>query len=377
MTIDIIGAGIGGLTTAIALKKEGFKVRVFERAHEIKPVGAGIVLANNAMQVYKKLGLHEQIENLGNHVSALNITTKGLSTISGMDLHKFEKIHKVRNIAIHRGSLQLLLADQLEKDELHLDAELKNISHNEDSLALQFDNEKSVQSSLLIGADGIHSRVRDKLFGKCTIRKARQTCWRGVTDYELPETHLHALFEAWGHGDRFGFVQIAPQKVYWYALKSFDHIPDEYSISDIPGVFETYHEIIRDLIQNTKKESIHTAEIADLKPIKTWYQGNACLLGDAAHATTPNLGQGACQAIEDAYVLAQSLKKHDAKTALAIYQKTRKPKALDVVNTSWTLGKMANWKNPAAIYIRNTLMKWTPQSVNEMRSKSLFRLSEI
>ncbi len=377
MKVDIIGAGIGGLTTAIALSQRGIESRVFEQSGEIKPVGAGIILANNAMQVFDKLGLRQAIEANGNRISSLNITDPFLKQLSSVDLKFFEDKYQVKNIAIHRGKLQQLLAAQLHSDQLHLNKELIGLEASGTSYDLQFSDGSTKSSGLLLGADGIHSVIRKKLFTENKIRNTHQVCWRGLTDHVLPDQYQHELNEAWGKGDRFGFVQIAPGKVYWYALKTFKQNMEEYTINQLEDYFRSYHEVIQTIIQKTPKESIHTAVISDLHPIRKWYRENVCLLGDAAHATTPNMGQGACQAIEDAYVIAACLEKYDLPQAFKEYQRLRMAKAHQVVKTSWMIGKMAHWKNPLARQLRTTLMKATPQSVNRRQSAKLFQLAEV
>ncbi|WP_108808564.1 FAD-dependent monooxygenase [Aquimarina spinulae] len=377
MTIDIIGAGIGGLTTAIALQQKGIRTRVFEQAENIKPVGAGIILANNAMQVYEKLGLRKMIEDNGNYISAMNITKANLNPISKIDLSFFEKKHKVKNIAIHRGTLQQILINELKSNDVNLNYRLKKIKPNDNGYSLTFENGKQIESATLIGADGLKSVVRQHLFPDTIIRNAKQICWRGVTDFKLPNTYKNELNEAWGKTDRFGFVKIAEHKVYWYALKSFKNDKNEFSVHDIEKYFDKYNSVIKSIISSTKKEEINTAEISDLKPTNFWYKEKVCLIGDAAHAMTPNMGQGACQAIEDAYILSECLHKYEVDQAFATFQKLRLPKAHQVVKASWMLGKIAHLSNPILIGIRNQLMSMTPSSFNRKQSEHIFQIPNL
>ncbi len=377
MTIDIIGAGIGGLTTAIALKEKGINVRIFEQSEEIKPVGAGIILASNAMQVYEKLGLRKVIEKNGNPISSMNITKANLKPISKIDLTYFEQKHKVKNIAIHRGTLQQILIDKLKSTEINLNHQLNNISKNENGYSLKFKNGSLHQSSILLGADGLNSAVRQNLFPNNKIRTANQICWRGITDYNLPLEYRNELNEAWGKTERFGFVQIAENIVYWYALKSFKKSKNDFSINEIENYFDTYHSVIKEIITSTPKEQINTAEISDLKPTNIWFKENVCLIGDAAHATTPNMGQGACQAIEDAFVLSECLNKYETNRAFEEFQKLRFPKAHQIVNVSWFIGKMAHLSNPILIELRNQIMRLTPSSINRKQSSKIFQLTNV
>ncbi|MFH6604285.1 FAD-dependent monooxygenase [Maribacter algicola] len=375
--IDIIGAGIGGLTTAIALGQKGIKTRIFEQAEQIKPVGAGIILASNAMQVYEKLGLRKIIEENGNAISSMNITKPNLTPLSKIDLSYFEKKHGTKNIAIHRGKLQQILIDELKSTEINLDHKLASIVKNENGYDLNFENGKQVQSTTVLGADGLNSIVRQTILPKNSIRNANQICWRGIARSILPIKFRNELNEAWGGSERFGFVQIAENKVYWYALKSFKKNKDEFSINSLQQYFGGYNSVIKDIINSTKREHINTAEISDLKPTDTWFKGNICLIGDSAHATTPNMGQGACQAIEDAFVLSECLHKYEITKAFSQYQKLRLPKAHQVVKASWLVGKMAHISNPILIGLRNQMLRSTPSSVNRKQNEQIFQLAEI
>ncbi len=377
MIIDIIGAGIGALTTAIALEQKGIKARIFEQTERIKPVGAGIILANNAMQVYEKLGLQKIIEDNGNSISSMNITKSNLKPLSKIDLSYFEQKHTIKNIAIHRGKLQKILIDKLKYTKIELNHKLTSIEKNGNDYSLKFENGKQIQSSTVLGADGLNSIVRQKIFPNNKIRNANQICWRGIAECELPVKFRNELNEAWGKSERFGFVQIAKNKVYWYALKAFKNNKNKFSINDLDQYFSTYNSIIKDIIKLTKKEKIYTAEISDLKPTSIWYKEKICLIGDAAHATTPNMGQGACQAIEDAFVLSECLYTYEITKAFSEYQKLRLPKAHLVVKTSWFIGKMAHFKNPISIGLRNQMLRLTPSSVNRKQNEQIFQLVEI
>ncbi|NND08694.1 MAG: NAD(P)-binding protein [Saprospiraceae bacterium] len=377
MTVNIIGAGIGGLTTAIALQRKGIKVQIYEQANEIKPVGSGIILANNAMQVYQKLGLKNKIENNGNPISSVNITLPDLTPMSSVDLKYFEKKYNCQNIAIHRATLQQILAEELKPNTLNLGYELSGIEDSDNKWLLRFKNKNTIESQITLGADGINSDVRKHLFPNVKIRNAFQVCWRGIVDIVLPLRFQNELNEAWGKEGRFGFVKIAANKVYWYALKSFKRDSSEHSIDSLSDYYSGYNETIRSIINTTPTNTIHTATIADLRPIKNWYKGNICLIGDAAHATTPNMGQGACQAIEDAHVLAECLDKFDTEKAFADFQKLRGAKVSKIVNTSWQIGRMAHWENPIATRLRNQLMKMTPRNLSRKHSEKMFELEHI
>ncbi len=377
MNIDIIGAGIGGLTTAIALQQKGVKVRIYEQTDELKAVGAGILLANNAMQVYQKMGLKSQIEKFGNPISLMNITTKDLTVLSSADLKHFETKYNCQNIAIHRATLQRILTEHLQPNTLNLGFKLAEIKTNDNKNLLRFENGEEITSRITLGADGLNSTVRKQLFLNTKIRTAHQICWRGMVNISLPQKFQKELNEAWGNGDRFGFVQIAPGKVYWYALKSFNKQNNAYSIERLSNYFSNYNEVIKNIIHQTPTETIHTATIEDLKSIKSWFKGNVCLLGDAAHATTPNMGQGACQAIEDAYILGECLDKFTTEKAFSTFQKLRTSKVKKVVNTSWQIGKMAHWKNPIATGLRNQIIKMAPKHMGRKQSEKIFELETV
>jgi len=139
--------------------------------------------------------------------------------------------------------------------------------------------------------------------------------------------------------------------------------------------YKDYHPLVSEIINQTPSGSLHAAKIEDLKPIKQWCKENVCLIGDAAHATTPNLGQGACQAIEDAYCLAKHFDVSDVPSSFRKFQNLRVAKAHQIVNKSWTMGKVAHWQNPIAVKFRNGMMRVAPKKATQLQSDRIFNLN--
>lgn len=368
-TISIIGAGIGGLTLGNVLKQHPYDFTVYESAREIKPVGAGIMMAVNAMQVFDRLGLKEKIEKAGNKIHRITIANESLQPISKTEILALEKKYNSCNVAIHRAALQRILVENIGSEHIQLGHSLLKIEKKE-NYALTFENGIQKESKIIFGADGIKSQIRSQIFTTGTIRNSGQKCWRGLVGFELPEKYHQEAFEVWGKGKRFGFVKISEKKVYWYACineKSFDqHI--------MPAdIFSDFDPLIVKLIDATAKEDIICNTITDLAPIPQWYTDNLCMIGDAAHATTPNMGQGACQAIEDAYIIGRLLEKNtDFNAVFEEFQKIRRKKVDYIVNTSRTIGKVSQWEHGNSL--RNFLMRLIPESTNQKMAKKIIEL---
>ncbi|MBK7149441.1 MAG: FAD-dependent monooxygenase, partial [Bacteroidetes bacterium] len=273
--IIIVGAGIGGLTTALALKQNGQEVTVYESATEIKPVGAGIIMANNAMQVFDKLGVRKKIESAGHKISNIKITDAQLNTIAASDLTKFENKYGVYNVAIHRAELQKILANEIGSQNIQLSKRLLKIEQ-QNNFKLTFDDNTCINADIVIGADGIKSTIRNQLFGTGNIRDTKQRCWRGVTEVDWTSKYNHEAFEAWGKGKRFGFVKISDKKVYWFAVINETLRKDNASITEL---FKDFHPEIVKIITETQNDKIIFNDIIDLQPINQWQKGKVCLIG--------------------------------------------------------------------------------------------------
>lgn len=375
MKVAIVGAGIAGLTMAIALKKANVPFIVYESTEQIKPVGAGIAIANNAMQVYRHLGISDALNQLGVRISTVLLTDMKLNVLTKSDLTSFEEQYQLANIAIHRSELHKVLIAEVGMEHIVLNKRLEDLNHRDDGLyTLHFTDGTSASYVYVIGADGIHSKVRQALYGDYRLRDAKQVCWRGVLDFDLPEEYDHVALEGWGRGDRFGFVKLDDQQVYWYFLVNENKYIEN---QDLNTLIKNCCPLVKRMIDQTSTEDIFQSKIYDLPLIQEWSKGKTCLIGDAAHATTPNLGQGACQAIEDVYVISKLLEKFSLEEAFHKFTAIRRKKAHGIVCESWKLGQIAQLSNPIITTARNTAFKLLPSFLKDKQIKKMFELQQV
>lgn len=365
---DIVGGGIAGLSTALALSQKDLDFRLFEQAKSYQPIGAGLILANNALEVYQRLGIYEAIKAKSSSIRAMHICDEQLRPLSTIEISKLGT--KLGSLALHRADLQDILLDQLDLNKIKMGHQLQSFKQEEKEIVLDFAHAGQYQATQVLAADGLYSKLRSFVTPHAKIRNSKQLCWRGLCQLTLPPEYQNQLFEAWGKARRFGFVPIGQGWLYYYALLSYEESPEELDQSQLLSYFQDFHPLIRQILLEEAK--LHKDEIRDLSPIKSWHKGPVCLLGDAAHALTPNMGQGACQAIEDAYVVAHYLSSKSPEAAYAAYQANRQKKALKVVQNSWQIGQIAHWKAGWARSLRNGLMRLTPNSLSAKSSAHIF-----
>lgn len=373
---SILGGGIAGLTAAIALRQKGIKAEVFEAAPEIRSLGAGLVLAANAVQGYERLGIAEKIIQMGRALPTFNIQDAQGKIITSTDAGKIGHRYGLHNFAIHRAELHKALLSELPSGCVRTGKRSVGFETLADgSLEIRFTDGSTQQTDYIVVAEGIHSSIRQQLLPESRFRYAGYTCWRAVTEMPAALRDLSAASETWGAAGRFGIVPLKDHRVYWFAcVNAPENDPHMRAIksTDLQHIFREFHPAVRTIIEHTPDESLIWNDIIDLPPIRRFAFGNVVLIGDAAHATTPNMGQGACQAIEDAVVLADELGRHpEPAEAFAAFEQRRKKRVHFVVNTSWRLGKLAQLSNPWLVSMRNTLLRLMPESVNEHQMKSL------
>lgn len=378
MKISIIGGGIGGLCTAIGLQKAGFDVQVFEAATSFKPLGAGLALSSNAMEALGILGISEEIIKKGKILRQFSVLDEKGRIISTRNTEALVTCFGIDNFTIHRADLHEILIDKLRPNSIFIDNKLKSFQQEGESIKLFFKNGVTVETDCLIGADGVHSVVRSQLLPESRPRYSGYTCWRAVIE-KMPEGFNQTVFsETWGSKGRFGVVPLSDNRIYWYAcLNASENSPayERFGIREIGDVFKEFDFPIAQIIALTNDAQLIHNDIIDIRPIDRFAFANVLLIGDAAHATTPNMGQGACQAIEDALFLTNCFKKYKTPVvAFKNFERVRMKRTHRIVKTSWTLGKIAQWESPLACKIRNLILRSIPQRFNQKQLEFLYNV---
>lgn len=378
-TYAIIGGGIGGLTLAIALQRKEMNVSVYESAPQFKPLGAGLALAANGMKALEDIGIAEEVIPAGKKINKMYGKDQRGRIISYTDAEALtRKFNIVNNFTIHRADLHNVLHGLLRTGTVKAGKTCTDFTQSDSGVEIIFSDGSSSKADFLIACDGIHSPIRKKLLPDTLPRYAGYTCWRAVVD-DLPEGfNEDETSESWGPGKRFGVVPISKRRVYWFATlnaKANDPVMKNYTVKDLLLEFKDFHFPIPQILERTRNEQLIWGDIIDLKPITKFAFGRVLLIGDAAHATTPNLGQGACMAIEDAATLANGLVKYPGVEAFQKFQSHRISRTTGIVNQSWNIGRMAQLENPVLMFLRNTLLRRVPQSVIDKELNKLYHVS--
>lgn len=366
----IIGGGIGGLCAAITLRQAGIEATVYEKSERLGEVGAGLVLWPNAIRVLRQLGAAKMVIEAGSTIEHGQFRTAAGKILSLSEPGELRRLYGEPTVAIHRADLHRILLSLLPAAAVQLNTEGVKIEQDATGVTAHLTGGQTDRADLLIGADGVHSQIRGQLLPAVTLRYSGYTAWRGVVDTH-DEVALGLTSETWGRGRRFGVVPIAAHRVYWYATlnqpagRSYTPLEQKKLLQQ---QFKGWVTPIESLLEATPAETILHHDIYDIPPLARWSEGRVTLLGDAAHPTTPNMGQGACMAIESAYVLARCLATEaELPAALHAYERERRPRTAWVTNQSWQIGRAGQLENGLACWLRDMLVALTPAAVVKAR----------
>jgi len=379
-TFAIVGGGIGGLTLAIALQRKGFNAVVYEHAPQIKSLGAGLGLAANAVKAFFEVGIGDEVLEVSQVIKMVRIKdTEGHILTETDAAHLSAKLGTINNFTVHRADLHDVLLRRLQPGTLHLNKGCVDVQQQPGGVTLRFSDGTQTQADYVIAADGIHSPIRKKLLPDSTPRYAGYTCWRAVIDDVPAGFDFDETSETWGAGSRFGIVPLSERRVYWFACINAgpnDPRMRDFGIDDLRAHFSHFHSPIPELLAMTQNNQLIWSDIMDLKPLTRFAFGNIVLMGDAAHATTPNLGQGACMAVEDAAILANCIEDYATpEEAFRQFEAKRIARTTRIVNNSWTLGKAAQLHNPLLVTLRNLAIRLTPPQFAEQQVRFIHDIS--
>jgi 2-polyprenyl-6-methoxyphenol hydroxylase-like FAD-dependent oxidoreductase len=356
--VIVVGAGVGGLATAVALRQAGIDVAVFERSADVRQLhsGLGIFLWQNAGRVLRKLG----VEPVGGPVERMEWQRASGRSIAGWPVGELSRTLGVPALGTVRADLHAQLVTEVGDGVLHMNSELVAFDADDAGVTARFADGREVRGSTLIGADGIRSLVRATLHGDEEPKYAGYMIRNAVAD--LPEGLVpgDVFRELWGPATRFGFFPVGG-RTYWYCMAAAPRGSSDSAAgrkADVLSRCRGWAHPTEAMIDATPEDSIGRADIVARDPLKQWGRGRVTLLGDAAHAMTPNLGQGAAQAMEDAVVLASCLREsQDIASALRAYETRRAERTASIMKRAWMIGDSGRWDNRLACLARDGMMK--------------------
>ncbi|MEM8780912.1 MAG: FAD-dependent monooxygenase [Cyanobacteria bacterium P01_G01_bin.49] len=372
--IILIGGGIGGAATALALHRKGFYPVVYERVKELKEVGAGIALWANATHVLEKLGLLEEAKKVGVITTNYQFNSQNGKELVNVPVNGFE----LPTIGIHRADLHELLWRGLPEKQFILGETFEQFSLQDNKVCAHFASGLTVEGDALIGADGLRSKVRSELFGEQPPIFRNFTTWRGLTNY-IPYTYRPGYIrEFLGKGKGFGFMMLGKGRMYWYAAALASEKQPDAPIGrkkELENMFQDWFPSIRELIAATDETDIIKTDLYDRVPALPWSKQNITLLGDAAHPTLPTLGQGACMALEDALIVTKCLLKSSSSAiAFQNYESQRFSRTKSIIEQSLRSGRMGQLSHPITVKLRETLMKIMKQAIaNSFKTLHAYR----
>ncbi|MEL6555183.1 MAG: FAD-dependent urate hydroxylase HpxO [Cyanobacteria bacterium J06621_11] len=333
----IIGAGIGGLTTGIALKQAGYDVTIYDRVSKLRPAGAGISLWSNGVKVLNRLGLGDEMAAIGGEMNRMEYRSHHNESLSDIDLRPlFNKVGQ-RPYPVARTDLQEMLLAAFGSENVHLSMKCIAVEQTEKSATAVFEDGSQATGDLIVAADGIRSIVREYVLGESLpLRYADYVNWNGL----VPASPALCEADNWvlyvGEGKRVSMMPVGGDRFYYFfgvPMSIGSHTAPEDRREELAGYFAGWPDPVQSLIQTLDPTESNRLEISDIDPPERLIKGRIALLGDAAHATTPTLGQGGCQAMEDALVLTQFLTTTNISIvdALERYEQARKPRTAQLV----------------------------------------------
>ncbi|HEX5146934.1 MAG TPA: FAD-dependent monooxygenase [Conexibacter sp.] len=340
LKIAVVGGGIGGLTAALSLGQAGYDVSLYERAPEITPIGAGISLWPNGVKVMQWLGVGEELAALAPPMRRLRYLAPDGEQLTDISLAPLESAAGQRAYPIARTDIQLTLLRHLGDERVTLDATCVGADQDDDGVTVRFADGREVRADVLVGADGVRSALREQVIGEpWPPRYAGNVNWNGLVPADEAIGPLDAFTLIVGEGRRCGFMPVSEGRFYFFfdAAMPADSVVERGGWrAELEQLFRGWGSNVHALLDGLDEERMVRHPIHDLEPLPRFADRRIALLGDAAHAATPMLGQGAAMAMEDAVVLTRCLVTTDMGIAHALerYESQRSDRAHAIARAS-------------------------------------------
>ncbi|MDQ6669405.1 MAG: FAD-dependent monooxygenase [Chloroflexota bacterium] len=366
----IIGGGFAGLAAAIALQRVGIEAVVFEQADAVRSIDAGLVMQITAMKALRKLGLLESMHAIvGRPIAALQLQRPDGKVLATIPQSRLGHDLGTPAYVVHRGDLLDVLVEAAGRQTIRVNARCVGFEHDLEGVTARFADGQEEHGGVLLGADGIHSIVRKGLLGDTPLRYSGYTAWRAMPHFTGGGITPGILQQASGAGQIFG-IYPSDGRVYWFAGKKVPpggQDPPRGRKRELLDHFAHWHPPIAALIEATAESAVLRHDVYDREPVERWGRGRVTLAGDAAHPTTPTLGQGAGLAIEDAVVLAKELALISSPTdgaevdiALRAYEGGRIPRTSAINRESWQISRSTMQDHPLWSRIGELYLQMTP-----------------
>ncbi|MDH9160319.1 MULTISPECIES: FAD-dependent monooxygenase [Staphylococcus] len=370
MKIAIVGAGIGGLTAAALLNEQGHEVKIFEKNSQVSEVGAGIGIGGNVIEKLGKHDLAKGIKNVGQVIDTMEVLDDKNNMLSKMKLKK-----NTVNLTMTRQSLIDIIKSYVPNQIIFTNHHVTDIDNGALKVTLHFETQEQESFDLCIGADGIHAKTREVTVPNSKPIYQGYTVFRGLVE-DVDIKHTNIAKEYWSKKGRVGIVPLLNNQAYWFIsinAKEKDTKMQSYGKPHLQARFNHFPNEVRKILDKQSETDILLHDIYDLNPLKSFIYQRVVLLGDAAHATTPNMGQGAGQAMEDAIILANCIASYDFDEALQRYDKLRVKHTKKVTLRSRKIGKIAQRRNRFVVAVRNAIAKMIPNKLISNQTRFLYK----
>ncbi len=373
--ILIVGAGIAGLMMQNRLEALGYASILCEQNDTLRAEGAGLLLGANVVKIFKDIGLGDELLSKSQVIDTIESQDNNSNLLGKLDLKKVYESTGYQTLTICRQALFNILSNTLDKNSVWLSHKVTFIDKLSDGYKVTFENGKVEEFSQIIATDGLRSRVKKLTFMDDTLRRTNQACWRFVV--ETPDGIDSSVgCEMWGDQKRVGIFPLSDNNTYCFLVSSMQGGEKDLNAKEVISRFDEFKgewSKIKSTIDTSNTKFLYT-ELADAKNI-TLLKNGIVFIGDAAHSTTPNMGQGAAMGIESAYIFSELLKseRFDFDKASSKYEKQRYNRVHTIREKSMALGKLAHVKSKTVQKIRNFIVKIIPDSLTQKEfEKAIF-----